>query len=67
MSLIQAKNSTLQRKTLRTVAGLIPKNNTPGENLVQFVKVLDSIKVTPERIKFNSRYIKAPDGTVIEY
>ena len=50
-----------------TVAGLTQKTTSPGENLVQLVKVLETVEVTPERLEINSRYIQAADGSRIEY
>jgi hypothetical protein len=58
----------LRRPNLRSnVAGLTQKTTSPGENLVQLVKVLETVEVTPERLEINSKYIQAADGSKIEY
>lgn len=51
----------------RLFGGLKSKAVNPAETLVEFIKVLDKIEATPEKIAFNSKYYYAPDGTVIEY
>lgn len=58
----------LRRLNLRSnVAGLTQKTASPGENLVQLVKVLETVEVTPERLEINSKYIQVADGSRIEY
>lgn len=51
----------------RGVGGLFNKSTNPAENLVEFVKVLETIEVTPEKLALNSKYMIGPDGSKIEY
>ncbi len=57
------RKSTLRR----VVGGFYAKPKNPSENLVEFVKVLEKIEVTPEKIALNSKYMIGPDGSKIEY
>lgn len=43
------------------------KLNNPVDTLVEFVELLASIEVTPEKLKQNSEAMMTPDGTVITY
>ena len=62
------KKRPLRKPILRRVAGGFgAKPDNPAENLVEFVKVLEKIEVTPEKLAFNSKYIRCADNTVIEY
>lgn len=65
----QTIRKQLQRRpTLRGVAGgLQNKTVSAGETLVEFVKVLEKIEVTHEKIVLNSKGYHAPDGSFIEY
>ena len=58
-----------RRKSIlrRVVGGLYAKHTNPSENLVEFVKVLEKIEVTPEKLALNSKYMIGPDGSKIEY
>ena len=51
----------------RVVSGFRVKSTNPSENIVEFVKVLEKIEVTPEKLAFNSKYMMGPDGSKIEY
>lgn len=66
---IQASNTSVRRKKkMRSgFAGSVINTSSPGENLVQLVKALNTIEVSPERLEFNSKYIQANDGSIIEY
>ena len=66
---VQVNNIAIKRKKkMRGIAAdLVASAASPGENLVQLVKVLRTIEVSPERLEFNSKYIQANDGSVIEY
>lgn len=62
------KRPSLRNRNLReVVSGLHKKTESAGENLVEFIKTLEKIEATPEKIAFNSKYYRAPDNTVIEY
>lgn len=62
------KKQPLRKQTLRRIAdGFAAKPGNPSENFVEFVKVLEKIKVTPEKLEFNSKYMRCADGSVIEY
>jgi hypothetical protein len=67
----QAQTTKQQHRrtpTLRGVAsGLKAQSENPSENLVEFIKVLERVEVTPEKLAFNSKYIRCEDGTIIEY
>lgn len=58
-----------QRKSIlrKVVGGFTAKTNNPAENLIEFVKILEKIEVTPDKTAFNSKYMRGPDGSVIEY
>lgn len=57
-----------RRPLLRRVAGgLQNKTASAGETLVEFVKVLEKIETTPEKVVLNSKGYHAPDGSFIEY
>lgn len=43
------------------------KLDNPADNLVEFVELLATIKVTPEKLAVNSVSMLAPDGTIITY
>lgn len=51
----------------KVVDSLKPKSYNPSETLVEFIKELEKIEVTPEKIEFNSKYMLCADGSVIEY
>lgn len=51
----------------KVVGGFTAKTNNPAENLIEFVKILEKIEVTPDKTAFNSKYMRGPDGSVIEY
>lgn len=58
----------LRRQHLRSkAADLTQKTASPGENLFQLIKVLETVEVTPERLEINSKYIQVADGSRIEY
>lgn len=56
-----------RKSTMRRVVGGLFAKSTPAENLVEFVKVLETIEVTPEKLALNSKYMIGPDGSKIEY
>ncbi len=43
------------------------KLENPADNLVEFIELLATIEVTPEKIERNSASMTAPDGTIITY
>jgi len=43
------------------------KLENPADTLVEFVELLATIAVTPEKIAANSVSMVSPDGTVIAY
>lgn len=51
----------------KVVDSLRLKSYNPNETLVEFIKVLEKIEVTPEKTEFNSKYMRCADGSVIEY
>lgn len=57
------RSSTLRR----VVGGFRAKPTNTSENLIEFVKVLEKIEITPEKLAFNSKYMHGPNGTIIEY
>jgi hypothetical protein len=62
------KKQLLRKQILRRVAGgFSAKPDNPAENLVEFVKVLEKIEITPEKLALNSKYIVCADGSRIEY
>lgn len=62
------QKQSLRKQILRRVAGgFSAKPDNPVENFVEFVKVLEKIEVTPEKLALNSRYIQCTDGSLIEY
>ena len=65
----QTIKKTPQRKSILrgVVDGFKPKLDNPAENIVEFVKVLANIEITPEKLAFNSKYIQNTDGSIIEY
>ena len=68
MSQAQTTKQQPQRTSiLRRVGGFKAKPENPSENLVEFIKVLEKIEVTPEKLAFNSKYIRCTDGSLIEY
>ena len=46
---------------------VITYGKTVGENLVELVEALNSIDVTPEKIKQNAISMTDADGNIIEY
>lgn len=67
----QAKTIRKQppRKSIlrKVVSGFTSNTDNPAENLIEFVKILEKIEVTPDKTAFNSKYMRGPDGSVIEY
>lgn len=51
----------------RTLGGLRVKPTNPSENLIELVKLLEKIEITPEKLAFNSKFMAGPDGSRIEY
>ena len=54
-------------KLHRIVSGFRAKPVNPSENLIEFIKVLEKVEVTPDKLAFNSKYMLGPDGSKIEY
>ena len=69
MSQAQTTKEQPRRKSSlrRVVGGLFANPTNPSENIVEFVKVLEKIEVTPEKLALNSKYMMGPDGSKIEY
>lgn len=69
MSQVQTTIEQPRRKSTlrRVVGGLYAKPANPSEDLVEFVKLLEKIEVTPEKLALNSKYMIGPDGSKIEY
>ena len=62
------KKQSLRKSILRRdVNGLKQKVEDPAESLFEFVKIIQNIPIDPETIAFNSKYMLAPDGSVVEY
>jgi hypothetical protein len=63
-----SEKTTLRTPIVRKVVdSLKPKPRNPSETLVEFIKVLEKIEATPEKIEFNSKYMRCDDGSLIEY
>ena len=45
----------------------VTKLDNPTDTLVEFVELLATIEVTPEKIEQNSKSMTTPDGIVITY
>ncbi len=43
------------------------KLDNPADTLVEFIELLATIEVTPEKLERNSKAMTTPDGTVIKY
>lgn len=43
------------------------KLDNPTDTLVEFIELLATIEVTPEKIEQNSKAMTTPDGIVITY
>jgi hypothetical protein len=69
MSQVQTIKKHFLRKPIsrRHDNGLNPKLKDPAEALFEFVKIIQNIPTDPDTIEFNSRYMHAPDGSVVEY
>jgi hypothetical protein len=69
MSQAQTTKKQLLRKSVsrRSVGGLKSKVENPAESLFEFVRIIQNIPTDPETIAFNSKYMIAPDGSVVEY
>lgn len=46
---------------------ILDKHSNPVDTLVEFVELLASIEVTPDKLDLNSKAMIAPDGTLIAY
>lgn len=45
----------------------VDKLENSTDNLVEFIELLATIEATPEKIERNSKFMTAPDGTIITY
>ena len=61
------KQPQSKSKLRKVVGGFTVKTNTSAENLIEFVKILEKIEITPDKTAFNSKYMRGPDGSIIEY
>ena len=62
------QKQSLRKQILRRAAGgFSAKPDNSAENLIEFVKVLEKIEITPEKLALNSKYIQCADGSRIEY
>lgn len=52
---------------LGAVNGFGARLENPAENLVEFVKFLDNVEITQEKIDFNGKYMRDTNGSIIEY
>lgn len=64
---IITKQSRRNSMLRRVVGDFKAKPTHPSENLVELVKTLQKIEITPEKLAINSKYMISPDGSKIEY